>query len=133
MTLNEVNVLVGQADWAWSEAVRSIFAPRGINSMVVADAESALDAIESRNIHTAIVDMDSQTTGGLSIVKIIHGHHPMLPTIVVSRSSEQRLLTSVLELNVFSVIAKPVDMTILQYQLNRLFIKMYDCTIFGDS
>ena len=131
MTLNDINVLVGRADWAWAEAINRIFAPRGINSMVAADATGALDIIERRTVHTAIVDMDAEKIGGLGIIRIIRGHYPDLPCILLSKTAERKLLSSALELNVFSVIAKPVDMQILRDQLNRLFVKNYDSTIFG--
>jgi DNA-binding NtrC family response regulator len=104
---------------------------RGVNSLVAADAASALDIIERRSIHTAIVDMDSAPANGLSIIRVIRNYHPMLPCILVSCSGEQNLLSSALALDVFSVIAKPVDMRILQDQLNRLFIKKYNSMIFN--
>ena len=131
MTLNEINVLVGQADWPWAEAVRRIFAPRGINSMVPADPIEALDMIERRRIHTAIVDTDCQMPSGLAIIRIIRSKYPRLPCILISGSSRRKLLAQAFELNVFSVIAKPVDMTILLDQLNRLFTKMYNSAVFG--
>ena len=40
-------------------------------------------------------------------------------------------LYDALGLDIFSVIAKPVDMGILQRQLNRLFVKRYDSEIFA--
>jgi len=131
MTLSEINVLVGESDWAWAEAVECIFAPRGVNSIVAADAASTLDIIERRNIHTAIVDMDSVPASGLSIIRLIRGYYPMLPCILLSRSVEEKLLARALALDVFSVIAKPVDMMILQDQLNRLFMKKYNSAVFN--
>ena len=124
--------LVGQSDWAWPVAVRNIFEPRGINSMVVRDAAGALDVLERRRVQAAIVDMDFERMSGLSVIKIIRGYYPALPCILVSETSQRRLLTRALELNVFSVIAKPVDMTILQEQLNKLFLKRYSSNIFGE-
>lgn len=123
--------MVGRSNWAWPEAVRSIFAPRGVNSIIAADAASVLDIIERRSIHTAIVDMDSAPASGLTIIRVIRDYHPMLPCILVSGSAEQNLLASALALDVFSVIAKPVDMNILQDQLNRLFVKKYHSMIFN--
>ena len=132
MTLSKINVLVGQADWAWNKAVKNIFAPRGISPMVAADADDALKIIERGNIHMAIVDMDSERISGLGIIKVIRGCYPLLPCILVAGSVEQKLLSKALQLNVFSVIAKPVDMIILQDHLNRLFIKKYSCSVFGE-
>ena len=99
--------------------------------MVVANAADALDTLERKAVHTAIVDMDAPGAGGLGVVRMIRGCYPDLPCIMVSRCTEGKVLASALELNVFSVIAKPVDMTILQDQLNRLFRRMYNCAVFA--
>jgi hypothetical protein len=40
------------------------------------------------------------------------------------------LLSDALQLDVFSVISKPVDMELLASQLNRLFIKRYNSSLF---
>ncbi len=133
MILSDINVLVGQADWAWADAINRIFVPRGINSMVAADAHGALDIIERRNVHTAIVDMEAEKLSGLGIIRIIRGHCPDVPCILVSNRPEKRLLRAALELNVFSVITKPVNLAILQAQLHRLFMKKYNSAVFGDS
>ncbi len=132
MTVSEINVLVGLADWAWPEAVRQIFAPRGVNSIVAADAAGALEIIGNNRIYAAIVDVDAVRPSGLSIIKVIHGYYPLLPCVVVSGSSQRASLASALEFEAFGVIAKPVDMGILQDELNRLFTKRYNSNIFGD-
>jgi len=130
MTLDDVNVLVSEANWAWPEAVRTIFAPRGINSLVAADADETVDIIQHRRIHAAVLDMDSEKLNGLSTVKIIRAHYPLLPCILLARMPQQQLLSKALQLNVFSVVAKPVDMDVLLAQLNRLFKKKYNSCVF---
>lgn len=129
--LSEVNVLVSNADWAWPEAVRTIFMPRGINALLATEANDVLDIIEQRRIHTAIVDMDSERLSGLGTIKMIRVHYPLLPCILVARVAERELLSDALELDVFSVITKPVDMDVLLGQLDKLFIKRYNSTIFA--
>jgi hypothetical protein len=42
------------------------------------------------------------------------------------------VLGRALQLDVFSVIDKPVDMNVLREQLNRLFIKKYNSNIFAE-
>ncbi len=128
---SEINVLVSDADWAWPEAVRTIFMPRGINALLATEANDVLDIIEQRRIHIAIVDMDSQRLSGLGTIKMIRAHYPLLPCILVARVTERELLSNALELDVFSVITKPVDMDVLLGQLNKLFIKRYNSTIFA--
>ena len=39
--LDEVNVLASEANWAWPEALRDIFRPRGVNLLVAERAGGA--------------------------------------------------------------------------------------------
>ena len=133
MISDRVNVLVGRSNWAWKEAVSSLFVPRGVNPIVAADTEDVFSIIERRLIHTAIVDMDSDRISGLGIIRTIRRLNPVLPCILVSKAAETKLLRSALELNVFSVIDKPVEMAVLQDQLNRLFMKKYQSNLFSKS
>jgi DNA-binding NtrC family response regulator len=129
--LEEVNVLASEANWAWPEAVRNIFRPRGVNLLVARSTSDFVDIIERRRIHTTIVDMDSERSNGLATIRIIRMGHPFLPCILLSSHAGEAVLSKALKLDVFSVIDKPVDMDILREQLNRLFMKRYDSDIFA--
>ncbi|TKJ39469.1 MAG: hypothetical protein CEE38_01665 [Planctomycetes bacterium B3_Pla] len=128
--LEEVNVLASGADWAWPEALRRIFRPRGVNLLVAENATEFVHIIERRRIHTTIVDMDSEQSNGLATIRIIRMDYPLLPCILLTSAAGEALLGKALRLDVFSVIDKPVDMLILLQLLNRLFLKKYDSSIF---
>jgi ActR/RegA family two-component response regulator len=66
-----VNVLVSAANWAWPEAVRNLFKPRGVNLLMAEKTSDFVSIIASTRIHTAIVDVDSERSNGLATVKII--------------------------------------------------------------
>jgi CheY-like chemotaxis protein len=129
--LEEVNVLVSDANWAWPEALRRIFRPRGVNLLVAENASEFVHIIEKKRIHTTIVDMDSEQSNGLATIRIIRIEYPLIPCILLTRTAGKSLLGKALQLDVFSVIRKPVDMHILREQLNRLFLKKYGSGIFG--
>lgn len=129
--LDEVNVLTSQAGWAWPEALRHIFKPRGVNLLVAENAADFVNIMQKKRIHTTIVDMDSQQSDGLVVIKIIRMNNPLMPCILLTNAAGESLLEKALRLDVFSVIGKPVNMTILQQQLNRLFIKKYRSNIFS--
>jgi DNA-binding NtrC family response regulator len=128
----EFNVLASGASWAWPEALRDIFRPREVNLLVAESTEEFVNIIESTRIHTTIVDMDSQT-GGLTTIKVIRMNYPLLPCILLARAAGETVLSKALQLDVFSVIDKPVDMCILREQLNKLFIKKYNSDIFAEQ
>jgi hypothetical protein len=44
---------------------------------------------------------------------------------------EQKVLKKAIELDVFSVIEKPVNFDLLRQQLNKLFVKRYGIDVFG--
>jgi len=102
--LDEVNVLASAANWAWPQAVRNLFQPRGVNLMVAQDADDFVHIIGRRRIHATIVDMDAQRPSGLA---------------------------KALRLDVFGVVGKPVNMEILRELLNRVFLKKYNSNIFA--
>lgn len=131
--LDEVNVLASAADWAWPEALRDIFRPRGVNLLVADTAGEFLNVIERKRIHATIVDMDSQASDGLATIRIIRIDHPLLPCIMLASSVNHDVLGKALQLDVFGVIGKPVDMKILRHLLNRLFLKKYNCDIFATN
>ena len=129
--LEEVNVLASEASWARPEAVRHIFRPRGVNLLVAENAVEFVNIIERKRIHTTIVDMDSEQSNGLTTIRIIRMDYPLLPCILLSSTAGESLLGKALRLDVFSVIDKPVDMSVLRDQLNKLFVKKYNSDVFA--
>lgn len=129
--LDEVNVLASGASWAWPEALRDIFRPRGVNLLVAGSTNEFVNVIEQKRIHTTIVDVDSEKSNTLTTIKIIRMGYPRLPCILLTSSAGQAMLGEALRLDVFSVIDKPVDMSVLREQLDRLFVKRYNSNIFS--
>ena len=125
----EYNVLTSGANWAWPIALNELFKPRDVNLLVAEKADDCVEIIRRCRVHTAIVDMDSESSA-LTTVKIIQIDYPFVPCILLSVDARQDLLSKALQLNVFSVIKKPVDMEVLRQQLNRLFLKRYNSNIF---
>jgi DNA-binding NtrC family response regulator len=129
--LDEVNVLASAASWAWPEAVRNIFKPRGVNLLMAEKVSDFVNIIATRRIHTAIVDVDAERPGGLVTVRIIRMDYPLVPCIVLTSRADQDMLGKALQLDVFGVIGKPVNMDILRELLNRLFLKRYNSDLFA--
>jgi DNA-binding NtrC family response regulator len=127
----EVNIVASGASWAWPSALRSIFEPRGVSLLVADKADEFVSVIKRKRIHAAIVDMDSRSANALATVRVIRIAYPRLPCILLGSSVNRSDLDRALRLDVFSVIDKPVDMSLLQNQLNRLFVKRYSNDIFA--
>jgi DNA-binding NtrC family response regulator len=128
---DEVNVLASVADWAWPEAVRDIFKPRGVNLLMAEKTNDFVSIIASTRIHTAIVDVDSERPSGLATVKIIRLGYPRVPCILLTSKTDEDMLCKALQLDAFAVVGKPVNMDILRELLDRLFVKKYNSNLFA--
>jgi CheY-like chemotaxis protein len=128
----EVNLLTSGANWAWPEALRHILRPRGVNLLVADSPDEFVHIIGHRRIHTTIVDMDSERSNGLATIRIIRMDSPLLPCILLTSRSSETILERALQLDVFGVLDKPVDMHLLRQVLHRLFVKKYNSDLFAE-
>jgi DNA-binding NtrC family response regulator len=128
--LGEVNVLASESNWAWPKAVQDIFQPAGVNLIVARRVDEFVNVLRHKRIHATIIDADADL-GRLSTIRIIRMDHPRLPCLLLASDMGQDLLDNALQLEVFSVLAKPVDLGLLRRQLDRLFIKAYDSRLFA--
>ncbi len=128
---DDVNVLTSAANWAWPAALRDLFKPRGVNLLVAESPGDFVHIITRRRIHTTIVDMDAERSNGLATVKIIRMDFPLLPCILLTTHASQDILGKALQLDVFGVVDKPVDMNVLHQLLNRIFMKRYNSSLFA--
>jgi DNA-binding response OmpR family regulator len=126
-----VNVLISNANWAWPQAVMEIFQPRGINALVAESAGDMVRIVSNNKIHLAILDMTLEKLSGMQTLKIIRNHDKLLPCMLLAQDPSNRLLAQALSLNVFSVLAKPVDLKLLTAQIDRLFTKYYASNMFS--
>jgi len=128
----DVTVLTSDAEWGWPMALETIFRPRGVNLLVAKRPVDFVNIIEKKRVHTAIIDMDYQQYNGFATVRMIRAEYPTVPCIMLTQWAEKELLRKALELEVFGVLDKPVDMLLLQGVLDRLFTKKYNIRIFSD-
>jgi DNA-binding NtrC family response regulator len=129
---DEISVLASEANWAWPVALRRIFQPCGVNLLMAETAHDFMDVLRQKRVSATIVDMESRM-GGFSTLRLIRAEHPLMPCILLGRRMRESMLSEALRFDVFSVIDKPVDMTLLREQLDRLFVKRYGSRIFSSS
>ena len=130
---DNINVLISDANWAWPQAVSKIFQPRGINALVAESTNEIVHIVNSNKIHMAILDAATPGQSAMHSLKVIRKHDKLLPCLLLAQKTDNRLLSQALDLKVFSVLIKPVDMVQLTEQINRLFKKYYKSNIFDEE
>ena len=128
--LENVNVIASGGQWPWQQAIRDIFAPRGVNVLVANRTNEFIDIAARQRIHATIIDAEREWEG-LSVIRVFRIDFPLIPCIMLTPEAQENVLGAALELEVFSVIEKPVDFNILRSQLHRLFMRNYNSDIFA--
>ncbi len=126
-----VNVLISDANWAWPQAVEKIFQPRGVNALVAENGADVVQLVHHNKIHLAILDMGLDEFSGMQTLRRIRQYDHRLPCILLAQHVDNRLLAEALGLHANSVMAKPVDLKLLENQIDRLFVKNYASNIFS--
>jgi CheY-like chemotaxis protein len=102
-------VLLADDNAGWCPTVRTLLEPQGVHSVVARSGREALSLLETQQIHLAVLDHSMPQLGGLQIVRMMRQMQSRIPAILLTHQLSNQLLQEALGVNVFSVIAKPVD------------------------
>ena len=130
---NSVNVLMSNSAWPWPQAVEQIFQPRGINALMAENTDDIMRIIDNSKVHLAIIDNCIDNEGGIKTLDIIRKKDSLMPCLLLAGDVNNKLLAEALKLNVSSVLAKPIDLSQLALQMDRIFRKYYSCDVFSHA
>jgi CheY-like chemotaxis protein len=118
-------VLVADDQPACREDVRSILQPLGLEVEEAGSGEEALDLLQVKPVHLLVCDMHMPRLTGLETVKLARRMMASLPCILMSGQVDPPLIRQALEVQVYSVLGKPISRHELVYTLNRALAKAY--------
>ena len=122
---NRLTVLLANEQEEWHRTVRGLLEPQGVQTLVARSGREALNLIESRPIHVAVLDQQMPQLGGLQVVKLMREMKAPPPAaILLANQLTNNLLHEALGMHVFTVLAKPVDFNLLLDSLARV-LKRY--------
>jgi CheY-like chemotaxis protein len=124
---NRFTVLLANEQEGWHQTVRGLLEPQGVVTISARSGREALDLLESKPIHAAVLDAQMPQLGGLQVVKIMREvlnrsepARPVPPAILLANDLSSALLREALGMHVFSVLSKPVDFNLLLDALARV-------------
>lgn len=134
---NRLTVLLANEQEGWHQTVRQLLEPQGVETVSARSGREALNLMESRPIHVAVLDAQMPQLGGLQVIKMLRemqrrnsaGSHPSLPVppaILLANQLTSHLLHEALGMHVFSVLSKPVDFNVLLDTLARVLRRHYE-------
>ena len=117
---NRFTVLLANEQENWHATVRGLLAPQGVQTISAHSGREALDLIESRPVHAAVLDYQMPQLGGLQVIRLMNEQRKAVPAILLANDLTSHLLREALGMHVFSVLSKPVDTNLLLDALARI-------------
>ena len=128
---NRVTVLLANEQEGWHQTVRGLLEPQGVRTLSARSGREALDLLETRPVHVAVLDTQMPQLGGLQVVKLMREHHKhepakVPPAILLANHLTNHLLREALSMQVFTVLGKPVDFNVLLDSLARVLRRYHE-------
>ena len=123
---SRLTVLLANEQEHWHKTVRALLEPQGIETVSARSGREALDLIEHRSIHVAVLDQQMPQLGGLQVIKLMREMQSAPPSILLANQLSTNLLHEALAMQVFSVLSKPVDFNALLDALARVMRRRYE-------
>ena len=120
-------VLLANEQEGWHQTVRGLLEPQGVQTISARSGREALEVLESKPIHAAVLDHQMPQLGGLQVIRLVRElHKSSPPAILLANDLTSYLLREALGMHVFSVLSKPVDPNLLLDALARVLRRYYE-------
>ncbi|CAN5594341.1 hypothetical protein BH10PLA1_BH10PLA1_18510 [soil metagenome] len=123
---NRFTVLLANEQESWHKTVRDLLEPQGVHTVSARTGREALSVIEHQPVHLAVLDAQMPQLGGLQVMRLMREMHKAPPTIMLADDMTSYLLREALQMQVFSVLSKPVDFNLLLDAMARVLKRFYE-------
>src|SRR3954451_14441312 len=123
---NRLTVLLANEQEGWHQTVRGLLEPQGVTTLVARSGREALDLMETRPVHVAVLDQQMPQLGGMQVIKLMRELRHAPPAILLANQLTNNLLHEALGMHVFTVLAKPVDFNLLLDSLARVLKRYHE-------
>lgn len=120
-------LLIADDDEGFREVLRAIFEPWFL-LFEAESGEEAVEIVEGQHVDIVLLDMNMHRLTGLDTVRIVKGIDSRLPCILCTSDATDELREEAREVDVWSVLAKPVR----KRELLNIVSSAIDST-YGDS
>ena len=93
---------------------------QGLNVLQAGDAESARAVVERETPDLILLDVHLPGVDGLSLLSHIRDEHPFVPVVVISSSTDARLVEDALNLGAVNFLHKPIKAAEFRFVVHRI-------------
>ena len=124
---NRLTVLLAQEPDGSHLTIRQLLEPQGVTTLVARTGREAVDLVQAQEVHVAVLDMQMPQLGGLQAIKLMREIVKFPPpAILLTDQLTNHLLREALTMDIFSVIANPVDLNMLLDSIARVLRRHYE-------
>jgi CheY-like chemotaxis protein len=125
---HDYSILIADDDAQSRNTLRDIVEPAGYDTFLASSGEEAIDIVRGQPIHLVLLDMYMPTLTGLETLLLVRQINSMLPAILVTGDATESLVRKAIQMQVYSVIPKPVSKNILLYTVVKALSRFYGTT-----
>ncbi len=107
------SILITDDDDSFRETLRFALEPRGYDMLLAGDGAEALEIVRHRDVHLLLLDMHMPRFTGLETLELVRQFKSQLPCILMSAKLDDEIRRQAKAANIFSVMAKPVELSAL--------------------
>jgi DNA-binding NtrC family response regulator len=114
-----MNILIVDDEPTIREACGEVAQLTGMNAIMVATAEEAIDILENSAVDIVLTDLMLPHTSGLELLKRVHDTHPNLPVIVLTQYGTIDSAVAATRMGAIDYVTKPFRIEELRARLER--------------
>jgi len=103
-------ILITDDDVSFRETLRFALEPRGYETLVAEDGSEALRIVQQEDVDLLLLDMHMPRFTGIETLRLVREVKSQLPCILMSAKLDEDIRRQAQEANIFSVMAKPVEL-----------------------
>lgn len=119
------SILVTDDDKGSRETLAGLLKDRGFSAITASSGEEAIEIVQSETIHLVFLDLHMPRMTGLEALQQVRLFNELLPAILVTADATRDVLRQALQAQVYSVIPKPVNKSLLLHTLTRALARVY--------
>lgn len=122
------SILVTDDDKGSRDTLAGLLKDRGFSTLTASSGEEAIEIVRSEPIHLVCFDLHMPRMTGLEALQQVRLFNELLPAILVTADATREVLRQALHAQVYSVIPKPVNKSLLLHTLARALAQVYGQT-----
>lgn len=119
------SILVTDDDKGSRETLAGLLKDRGFATVTASSGEEAIEIVQVETIHLVFFDLHMPRMTGLEALQQVRLFNELLPAILVTADATRDVLRQALQAQVYSVLPKPVNKSLLLHTLTRALAKVY--------